>query len=232
MGFMKFFRFLVGLALVPVALAAVYTAFEKVLVFGANAKINTLPFWIGIVFYVLFQFIFAKPLRTYVFGHELTHALAGLISGAALKKFKVTNKGGSVTLDKNNVWITLSPYFLPLYSIIVMLAYLFLGFLTDPAAYKAYFIFLIGFTTAFHFALTYYAIKIGQEDLRIYGRFFSLMVIITINAVTLTLVLAVIFPEYVNIFSLFTKSAGRTVSIFHYLWDGITTIWQAFQKTN
>ena len=229
---MKVLKFIVSVLLVPVALACAYTALEILFTFGAYTKTHTLPFWLGVVCYVLFQFIFARPMRTYVFGHELTHALAGLTSGAMLKKFKVSQKGGSVTLDRNNIWITLSPYFIPLYSVIVMLGYLFLGFFTSPAPYYPYFIFLIGFTTAFHFALTYYAIKIGQEDLKIYGRFFSIVIIVIINAVTLTLVLAVFFHEHAKIADLIHITFSRTIHMYQYILGGLKTIWVSFQKTS
>jgi len=228
----KIFKFIIFLLLIPVALAAVYTSLEIVLVFGANTKMYTIPFWAGIATYVLFQIFFARPMRTYVFGHELTHALAGILSGATLKKFKVTKNGGSVTLDRNNIWITLSPYFIPFYSIIIIVCYLLLGFFINLTPFYPYFIFLVGITTAFHFALTYYAIKAGQKDLKIYGVFFSLLIIVLVNAITLTFVLAAIFPGSVNILMLFYGTFLRAVSIFQYILEGVKVIWASFQRMN
>ncbi len=44
------------------------------------------PFWIGVIVYFLFQ---VKPMRTYVFGRELTYAITGLLSGVQIKKIKL-----------------------------------------------------------------------------------------------------------------------------------------------
>ena len=50
-----------------------------------------------------------NPVRIYVLGHELTHAVWGLAFGARVSNLRVRPTGGSVQLTKSNVWITLAP---------------------------------------------------------------------------------------------------------------------------
>ena len=102
-------RFIVSILFVPLLLVLVYDFVWLFFSFAGKTNSNIVPFWIGIAFYFLFQVIFFKPMSTYVFGHELTHAFAGLLSGAKIKKFKVSSNKGSVTLTKDNVFITLAP---------------------------------------------------------------------------------------------------------------------------
>src|SRR5436190_23144549 len=59
-----------------------------------------------------------KPMRTYVLGHELTHALWALMMGARVSGLKVRKTGGQVKTSKTNWLITLAPYFFPFYAVL------------------------------------------------------------------------------------------------------------------
>src|SRR6476646_4520188 len=67
--------------------------------------------------------LFLLPIVLYVFGHELTHALWVWLMGGRVSRFKVGREGGHILTDKNNFLIALSPYFFPLYSILVIALY-------------------------------------------------------------------------------------------------------------
>src|ERR1035437_2598293 len=120
---MKALRVIVAILLIPVVVSLLYGLFFLLVMMANNITVSTLPFWLGLGVYFLFQLIFAKPLRTYVFGHELTHALAGILCGAKVKNFNVAATGGSVCLTKTNIWIALSPYFVPIYTVILLCVY-------------------------------------------------------------------------------------------------------------
>ncbi len=77
-------------------------------------------FFAGVGTYFAFQWAFFRPIRTYVFGHELTHALAAWMTGGEVKHFHVSKKGGSVTVSKTNFFVALARYMVPaLYSLIL-----------------------------------------------------------------------------------------------------------------
>ncbi|MBQ3835354.1 MAG: hypothetical protein II816_07575 [Elusimicrobia bacterium] len=223
-------RFVISLLLLPLLLVLGYNFLQLFFSFASKTNFNIVPFWLGIGVYILFQFVFFKPMSTYVFGHEFTHALAGILSGAQIKKFKVSKNGGSVTLNKDNIFITLSPYFFPLYSIIIIVVYFALAWFTDTTKLYSWFLFFSGAALAFHYALTFYAIKIGQEDMRVYGKFFSLVFVCFVNIIMVVFVLAWIFPDMINITDFFVKVFYDGVDFYKYIFTGVYKC-LAFLKT-
>lgn len=192
-------RIIIGVLLLPVVAASARAVGAMVVRLGNNVNDAAIPFWLGVGGYFVFQVVFFRPLRTYVFGHELTHALAGLISGARLKSFSVGKNGGSVVLDKTNLVIVLAPYFVPLYTLLVCACWWLAGFFWQTAPYRPWFLFLTGFTLSFHIALTVYALMQGQSDLDHFGPFFSGVVIVLVNCVVMVLLLKLAFPVDVDL---------------------------------
>ena len=52
-----------------------------------------------------------RPLRIYVFGHELTHAIMAKAMGGKVFDFRASRNGGYVITDKSNFWIALARTF-------------------------------------------------------------------------------------------------------------------------
>ena len=218
-------RFVLSVILLPLLIVLIYDFFKLFFLFAGQTNINIVPFWLGIAMYVLFQVIFFKPMSTYVFGHELTHALAGLLSGAQIKKFKVSRNKGSVTLTKNNIFITLAPYFVPIYPIIIILVYFALAWFMDITKMYSWFLFFSGIALAFYYALTFYAIKVGQEDMIIYGKFFSFIFVCFINIIMVIFILAWIFPNKIEINDFFVKVFNDGINFYKYVFIGVSKCW-------
>lgn len=121
------------------------------------------------------------PMRLYVLGHELTHALCGLCFGAIPKNLKVGLKGGSVELTKSNLLITLSPYFFPFWTAVVGLVALITRAFVAPLPYVNVWLFAVGFTLSLHVCFTLRAILQEQPDLQEYGYVFSYVLIWIFN---------------------------------------------------
>jgi hypothetical protein len=228
---MKFLRNVFAFLLMPAIIAAWYTFIKNFLYFAISAEDQYIPFWVGVICYIVFQIVLYRPMRTYVFGHELSHAIAGILSGAKIKKFSITKESGSVALTKDNVWITLAPYFFPVYTFAIIIIYIFLGWFIDIRQLYEYFIFLIGFSVAFHVALTIYVLKMEQPDLKVYGAFFSFVVIFTVNILIFTLLAALAFPDTVNVRSTFIQIFSNIICVYNFIYTGVLEIWLAFQKT-
>lgn len=126
-------------------------------------------------------------MKTYVLGHELTHALWGLLFGANPHDIKVSASGGSVKLSKTNILITLAPYFFPFYTFVVIIAALITYAFVRPLPFMPLWIFLVGFTWAFHVLFTLQTLTEHQPDIKLYGRVFSWVFIFLAN-ITLILV--------------------------------------------
>jgi hypothetical protein len=149
----------------------------------------------GVLLYILFERFLTKPMWVYVVGHELTHAVSGLISGAKIHSFKAGARGGEVQLSKTNAFIALSPYILPFYTVAVIVFYAILRRWWDIPKLHYTFEFLVGMTLAFHLSLTVSAIHAHQPDLKVLGFFLSGVLILLGNALILGLLGVTLFKK-------------------------------------
>lgn len=222
---MKFLRVLLTIFLIPIVIASCWSFFVLLAMLGQRVSEWAMPFWAGLAVYFLFQVILFKPIRTYVFGHELTHAIAGILSGAKLKSFKVSSSGGSVVLTKTNIWIALAPYFIPIYTVFVMAAYWVASIFWRMEGFYPYFLFLVGFTLSFHLCLTYYALSQEQSDLQQSGPVLSAEIIIIVNCAVLALLLRIMFPGIVDFRGFAAGTVEKTVFICGLAWGYSKQLW-------
>jgi len=124
-------------------------------------------------------------ISVYVLGHELTHWLIAKLFRRRTDSFTVGNGRGSVRIERPNVWIVLSPYFLPLYTVIWIILCFLVGIWHWPPWMPAVLYFGVGITYAFHAVLTGLTILRRQPDLKWYGPVFSLSLIIAVNVTIL-----------------------------------------------
>jgi len=151
--------------------------------------------WTLVFFGTIWIFGEPRPLRVYVFGHELTHAIWVWAMGGRVSKFKVARDGGHIVTDTHNFWIALSPYFYPLYSLATIALYGAISVFYDLSLFTAVLFACIGVTWAFHMTFTLWMIPKGQTDLTYHGTFFSLTIIYLMNLVLLTALLIFAAPE-------------------------------------
>ncbi len=155
-------------------------------------------FWffsLGVVLWLIAFFGLPRPLVVYVFGHELTHALWVLLMGGRVSKFEFGRDGGHILTTKNNFWIALTPYFFPLYSLLVLGVYGVASLFFDVQPYGRLLYAAVGVTWAFHFTFTIWMIPKSQSDLTDQGTFFSLVVIYLMNLLILSVMLIVASRE-------------------------------------
>jgi hypothetical protein len=215
----SFLKFILSVLLLPVCYAAGRSLLETII--SLNRDMGWNGSWIyfvcGLAAYLVFQAVFFKPMRTYIFGHELTHAMASILSGGKVKSFKVGKNSGNVTLTKTNTFITLAPYFVPIYSLFLIIVYWAAKRALGANLPYGYFLFLFGATLAFHLSLTFFAIKHGQSDLRRYGVIYSLIIIFILNCVVLNLILAPFFPvKPLHFFGSVIRYSGRAFADTYY----------------
>lgn len=177
-----------GLARVLVDAIVLATAAEGAL------SVEALSLLGGIAAFSLSWAALPHPVRTYVFGHELTHALWGLFFGARPSDVRVSASGGSVKLSKSNVFITLAPYFFPFYTFLVVLVALIVYAFWKPLPFLPLWLFLVGFTWAFHVLFTLETLTRRQPDVKEYGRLFSWTFIFLANVLLILVWLAAMTP--------------------------------------
>lgn len=208
-------KFVVGILLLPLAWVLTQTFFnsfrratvdhsfwatEEFWFFGLGAALWTLWF-----FGSMWALGEPRPLRLYVFGHELTHAVWVWAWQGTVQKFQGWSRdGGYIVTDTHNFWIALAPYFYPIYSFAVIFAYAVASIFYNVADATDTFIFmtplqwlfvLIGATWAFHLSFTIWMIPKGQSDLIYHGTCFSLVIIFIMNVLLLALFLVLGAPE-------------------------------------
>ena len=180
----SFLRLLLGVALLPACWGAT-RVFFKAIVASAGAgdwvSAEVLSLLGGVLAFTVAWFALSHPVRAYVLGHELTHALWGLLFGARPSDLRVGATGGSVRLTKSNMIITLAPYFFPFYTFVVIVCALVVYAFVRPLPFLPLWLFLVGFTWAFHVLFTLETLGQRQPDVRPYGRVFSWTFIYLVN---------------------------------------------------
>ncbi|HTA16935.1 MAG TPA: M50 family metallopeptidase [bacterium] len=190
-------RFIAALGLWP--LAGGLTAALGRLLWHLPWSQGGLPWFAGgFVAYLVVQIFFWRPLFLYVMGHELTHALAAVLQGGNADDLHVSTKGGRVRVNRSNFMVDLAPYFFPLYTVGACLVWA-----VAAERFKPLISSLIGFTLAFHFALTLFSLKQHQSDIAEGGWFFSIPLILALNVLICVLVLRLLAPGPVSLGAFF-----------------------------
>ncbi|MFA6636481.1 MAG: hypothetical protein WCV56_05200 [Candidatus Omnitrophota bacterium] len=189
----KFFKTVLGLAMIPVVMGtakAFHVAISDISVFSGMLRILER----GVLSYLLFHLLIIRPVYLYVLGHECVHVLATWLCGGQVVSFNVTPSGGNVVTSKTNFFIELSPYFVPIYTILLGVIYTLMKAMDKTMPNMSIiFIFLIGVTLAFHFVMTAEVMKMQQSDIAKSGLLFSLVIIFISN---LVVVMAVFSPLF------------------------------------
>ena len=197
-------KFLTGLLLLPLCAALTLTLVRALLVLAQSpTRLPLLHAFAGVAGLALWAIIwlYLPPLtRTYVLGHELTHALWTVLFGGRASGLKVSDAGGSVRVTKNNALVTLAPYFFPLYTFLVALVWLLSVWLFPPVKpYAPIFVFWVGMTWSFHLTFTLRFLAYNQPDVREHGRLFSYALIFALNALSIGAALVAVsswnFPD-------------------------------------
>ncbi len=192
----NFLRLIIGIVLLPACWGVVRTFVDSILVAGGASGLSAeaLSLLGGVAAFALCWMALSHPVRAYVLGHELTHAIWGLLFGAVPSKLRVSENGGSVSLTKSNMLITLAPYFFPFYTFVVIVAALVTYAFIRPLPFLPLWMFVVGFTWAFHVLFTIETLSQKQPDVKLYGRVFSWVFIFLANIAIVLVWLAATTP--------------------------------------
>jgi hypothetical protein len=148
-------------------------------VIEASGQADT--FWVsalaGAACWLVIYLLLPRPMWIYVLGHELTHVIWTWLFGGKVRRFRTTPRGGHVLVTKNNFFISLAPYFFPIYVFLVV-GFGGLASLVWPwNLLQAWFHLLLGAAYAFHLTLTGHILKSQQQDITEQGILFSLVIL-------------------------------------------------------
>jgi len=165
---------------------------------GSGVAQSALPSFLGLLGVIGVFCLGFRSRRLYIFGHELTHWLAAKAFRRQTSSIRVGLQGGSVSVERPNLFIVLCPYFVPFYSLVWIGLYgAYLALVAGPPR-DASFAFQVGLGASygFHVAFTAWALRSGQKDLLIFGTWFSLSVILFGNTLLLFLATLVATREW------------------------------------
>ena len=191
----NFLRMLLGVALLPMCWGVVRALFDSVVAAAGESggiTAESIALLGGMLAFALCWMSVPHPVKTYVLGHELTHAIWGLLFGAVPSRLRVSESGGSVNLTKSNMLITLAPYFFPFYTFVVVVAAIVTYAFIRPLPWLPLWMFMVGFTWAFHVLFTIETLSQRQPDVKLYGRIFSWVFIFLANVALVLVFLAAV----------------------------------------
>lgn len=232
----NFLRLLIGVALLPMCWGFGCSFFDSIVVAaGASGvfSVEAMSLLGGVVAFVMCWMSLTHPVKTYVLGHELTHALWGLLFGARPSDVRVGEQGGSVRLTKTNVVITLAPYFFPFYTFVVIVVALITYAFIRPLPFLPLWMFLIGFTWAFHVLFTLETLTQRQPDVKLYGRIFSWTFIFIVNvAIVLVWLASMTELSFVQLASILLRRVVESyVALWGFLFGGMKWIFDKCSQT-
>lgn len=184
---------ILGVLLLPMCLGVVRAFCDSVMASAGESggiTAESIALVGGMAAFALCWMAVSHPVKTYVLGHELTHAIWGLLFGALPSKLRVSASGGSVNLTKSNMLITLAPYFFPFYTFLVIVVALITSAFIRPLPFLPLWMFAVGFTWAFHALFTLETLAQRQPDVKLYGRIFSWVFIFLANVALVLVFLA------------------------------------------
>ncbi len=196
-------------------------------------------FALGALFWgVLFATMRRSFVVAYVFAHEMTHIVTALLFGAVIYDWHVGKDGGWVDTNKSNTFISLSPYVVPFYTLLVLLVFGITGLFVDvnqvhflhvsgydlPVHASKIMHCLVGFTWCFHLTFTLTVMREEQGDLVRNGQFFSVWLIALLN-LYLIICFLISFSHDVTWADVYGCLNDRLCAILGGVWDGVTWAW-------
>ncbi len=216
----KLIKFIVGVLLLPICYALTQSLTYFLLHLNDSAGLGPLTpestgFLIGAILWIVLFIALPHPVKTYVFAHEMTHAIWGVAAGGRVKGLKVRDSGGAVLLTKSNFLVALAPYFFPLYSVIVLIAYGVVSAFYEIGVYQPFWMGMLGLTWAFHITFTLRTLKQHQSDIASQGRLFSYTLIYIVNTfIVIIMLIAMGTPTFRFFLTYFTN---ELIDLFHHI---------------
>ena len=211
----KWIKFIIAVLLLPVCAGAGMTLWSVMKTCG-NSDTTLVPIIGGALCFLAVYLLLPKPMWIYVFGHELTHVIWVWLFGGSVKKFKATSEGGHVIVDKTNFLIALSPYFFPLYAVIVVAVFVTGHLIWNWKGFMVWFHLLVGAAYAFHITLNAHALKTQQSDITSQGYLFSAVVIFLGNVLVLLIGLPLLTAK-VDLMTMMGWWLKNTGQIIHHI---------------
>jgi hypothetical protein len=212
------------------ALTLTLCHYSALLGLGHGPWLERPAFWLalGFVCWLAVFSLIGPSARAYILGHELTHVFFARLMGGYTSGLRAGADGGHVKVSKENWLITLSPYFVPFYTLLLIGAYFLAGLWWNMRPFAPELFYLVGFTYSFHLLYTLVALRQSQGDVQRHGWLFSMTVIYGMNLLLAALLLALLSP-HVTLAGLGHRFCSDLVLCWQWLLRGLyqmQTLWR------
>ncbi len=226
---MKLVKLFIALLLLPACVAVTLTGWSVARTVLASTvhggKMIGGAFAAGYGLWLLVFTLLPRPTRTYVLGHELTHAIWALLMGARVGGLRVGKTGGQVRTSKSNWAITLAPYFFPFYAMLFIVLFFIAHMIWGLDRYFWVLFFLVGLGWSFHITFTFVMLlTISQPDVKSQGKIFSAVVIYAMNLLTM-LVTTAALAHSVTFFGVGKLLANDLWTAYGWTLDKLWWLW-------
>ncbi len=187
-------KILLGLLLAPLTAVTIQTLAGLVadLMQTRRARAAVVALAAGTVLGALGRAAQRGTTRFEILLHELTHVLWTWLFGGRASKLRVNRRGGSVRVTRDNIWVSLAPYFFPLTTIAVLAAWGVVRLVLDSTGPRELWFALIGASWGAHAVAVAELLRIPQPDVEQHGTLCSLMMILAANLFGVGLTLAIV----------------------------------------
>jgi hypothetical protein len=223
---MKWLKFFVGFLLLPFVAAQLAGLYDVAMLWLPTEPWRLGWFWGlagGVLAWLVIYFSLPRPVWFYVLGHELTHAFAIYLSGGKVYDIRVAASGGHVASNKVRWWISLSPYFVPLYTLIWLGLWFSVNFYYPLQSWHWALFFGVGFTYAFHVSFTLSMLHPRQTDLSSEGWLFSGVVLLAMNALVIAFFFIIVAQD-VTWRQACAVFAARIAQCYMAAWHGLLNL--------
>jgi hypothetical protein len=224
----KFLKLLLAILLLPATVGLTLTAWHvaRTVAFGRDATGPVaLAFWGGYGVWLLAFLLLPRPMRTYVLGHELTHAIWALMMGARVSGLRVSKTGGQVRTSKTNWFITLAPYFFPFYAMLFIALFFIAHAIWRLDQWMWALFFLVGLGWSFHVTFTLMMLfTVRQPDVQSQGVVFSAVVIFSMNLLVIVLTAAALARD-VHMLDLLRSLGQNLLTAYGWTLDKLVALW-------
>jgi hypothetical protein len=202
-GMWIFFKIVLLLVAIP-SLAgyalALYVEVAAALDHSSHARLGLAMMPAGMILWLLL----GRFLRFFhVFEHEVTHLVTGLIFFIKPRQLVASESGGRMEMYGNNFIVSLAPYFVPLFSLVLMA----LMPLLDSTV-SVYACGVLGLATGYHVITNLQEFSLQQPDIRSHGLVFSTLMCLWGNVIALGVVAGFLQQAWPGSWG-YLKSGGR-----------------------
>jgi hypothetical protein len=225
----KWLKFVVAVLLLPAAVALSLTAWqvarELVFIPASWRGGPGLAFAAGYALWLVVFVLLPPPMRTYVLGHELTHAMWALLMGARVSGLRVSKTGGQVKTDKLNWVIGLAPYFFPFYAMLFIALFFIAHAVWGLENHMEWLFFLVGLGWSFHVTFTLMMLlHTEQSDVKTQGVVFSVVTIYLMNLLTMLAVVTCL-SQAITVRAVAGALERNLISVYGWVLDNILWLW-------